>query len=238
MSTTESLPPSVLQRRLRPIDERAIPDGLVLHEIYASIQGESTHAGRPCTFIRTTGCHLRCGYCDTPHAFTEGRAWTLRDIRAEVDRLGVPLVELTGGEPLLQPNVLPLMTDLCDAGYTVLLETSGSIDFGAVDPRVVKIVDIKTPSSGEHAHNRVDLAAALLPHDEIKLVIGSRDDYAWARELIAEHHLAERCTVLLGPVFGAVEPREVAAWILADRLPVRLQIQLHKVLWDPRARGV
>lgn len=230
--------PERLARRLKVIDHHRAPGGLVIHEIYASIQGESTYAGRPCTFVRTSGCHLRCGYCDTPHAFAQGEWRSHDDILREVEGHGLPLVELTGGEPLLQPEVLPLMKRLCDAGYTVLLETSGSLGIDDVDPRVVRIVDFKTPSSKELGANRYEIIPSLRPSDEVKLVLGSREDYLWAKNLVFEHELARRCTVLMGTVFGALAPRELVDWVVADRLPVRVQLQMHKVIWDPDARGV
>ncbi len=228
---------SLRAKRLRPLAGLA-PDTLLVHEIYASVQGESTHVGQPCVFVRTTACNLRCRYCDTPHAFVEGTPWRLEDIEAEVARFGLPLVEVTGGEPLLQPLALVLMRRLCDLGYEVLLETGGSLDIGEVDPRVVRIVDFKAPSSGELAANRYANIALLRPCDEVKLVVGDRADYEWARTLIAEHRLSERCSVLVGPVFGAVAPRELVEWILEDKLPVRFQLQLHKHIWDPATRGV
>jgi 7-carboxy-7-deazaguanine synthase len=232
------LPDATVRKRVRPVLQLAASGGLVLLEIYASIQGESTHAGQCCTFVRTTACHLRCRDCDTPHAFSEGRLWTVDAILAEVARLDVPLVELTGGEPLLQQGVFALMRTLCDRGYRVLLETSGSLDIAAVDPRVHRIVDFKPPSTGELAHNRLGIIDALRAHDEVKLVLRDRADYEWARALVREHDLAARCPVLMGVIFGALPAADLAAWILEDRLPVRLQVQLHKVLWDPAARGV
>jgi 7-carboxy-7-deazaguanine synthase len=231
------LAPDILARRLEPL-EGAPPGALVLHEVYASIQGESSYAGLPCTFIRTTACHLRCGYCDTPHAFTQGRPWTADAVMQEVARLGPRLVEVTGGEPLLQKPVLTLMTRLADAGYTVLLETSGSLDIAPVDPRVVRIVDFKTPSSGEQQHNLWSNVDQLRSTDEVKLVIGDRADYEWARDLVRRHALHERCTVLFGSVWATVPDKELVAWILEDRLPVRMQLQLHKHIWDAKARGV
>jgi 7-carboxy-7-deazaguanine synthase len=224
----------MLARRLKPLDN-APKDGLVLHEIYASIQGESTYAGLPCTFIRTTACHLRCHYCDTPHAFMEGRHYTTDEIRQEVQRLGPKLVELTGGEPLLQANVHPLMQQLADDGYTVLLETSGSLDISTTDPRVIKIVDFKTPSSGEDAANLWSNLEHLTSRDEVKLVLGNRDDYEWAKQTIPK---IQRATILLGVVWGELDNQDLARWILEDRLPVRMQVQLHKYIWDPKARGV
>jgi 7-carboxy-7-deazaguanine synthase len=228
---------ATLERRLRPLD--GAPTGsLVLHEIYASIQGESTWAGLPCVFVRTTACHLRCRWCDTPHAFTQGKPWALADVLAEIERHGLELVELTGGEPLLQPGVLGLMTTLCDRGYTVLLETSGSLDIGPVDPRVVKIVDLKAPGSGEEAANRYDNLAKLGARDEVKVVLADRADYDWAKAQLTKYSLGSRPAVLFSTVFGQLDPRELARWIVEDRLPVRLQLQQHKYIWDPKARGV
>lgn len=212
---------------------------LTIHEIYASVQGESTFAGLPCTFVRLTFCDLRCVWCDTPQAFTGGDKMTLDQILAKVDGLGVPLVEITGGEPLLQPNSLPLMKQLCDRGYQVLLETGGHRDIGPVDPRVVRIVDLKCPDSGMCDKNRFENIPLLTKNDEVKCVLSSRADYEWARDRVREFNLAERVrTVLFSPVFGRVEPKDIVAWILEDKLPVRFQIQMHKVIWDPKATGV
>jgi 7-carboxy-7-deazaguanine synthase len=235
MSLPMALP--VPEKRLRPLTS-APADGLVVHEIYASVQGESTYAGVPCTFVRTTACNLRCRYCDTPHAFTQGEPMSLDAIVARVASLGPRTVEITGGEPLLQTNVLPLMQRLCDAGYRVLLETSGSIDISPVDPRVIRIVDFKSPSSGELEANYWPNVAALRPHDEVKLVLGDRQDYEWAKAVIREHDLAKRCTVLLGPIWGSLDAKELVGWINEDHLPVRLNLQLHKFIWDPKQRGV
>jgi 7-carboxy-7-deazaguanine synthase len=228
---------SSFDERLRPLD--GLPPGaLLIHEIFASIQGESSFAGLPCVFVRTTACNLRCKYCDTAHAFVRGERMTVDAVVGRVTALGPRLVALTGGEPLLQPAAFDLMTRLCDAGFDVLLETSGSLDIREVDPRVVRVVDFKAPSSGEVASNRLDIIDALAARDEVKVVVGDRADYEWARGLIHDHELARRCSVLVGPVYGAIEPRDLAAWILEDGLPVRLQIQLHKTIWDPAARGV
>jgi len=224
--------------RLAPIDGVATADTLVLHEVYASVQGESTYAGRPCTFVRTTAGNLRCVWCDTPHAFVEGRPWARAEVLAEVQRLGLDLVEITGGEPLLQPGVLPLMTELCDRGHTVLLETSGSLDIRPVDPRVVRVVDFKAPGSGEASQNLMSNVDALRSTDEVKLVLADRADYDWARDFVAAHDLGRRCVVLLSPVFGALAAADLAAWMVADRLPARLNLQVHKQIWDPQARGV
>lgn len=245
---------------------------LVLNEIYVSLQGESTFAGLPCVFVRLTACNLRCSYCDTAYAFTEGRKSSREEIEAEVGRLAapfagkvavisgvqvkLPLVELTGGEPLLQPNSLPLMRALCDAGFTVLLETSGALDISGVDPRVRRIMDLKCPSSGEVARNRWENLYHLQGSDEIKFVIGTREDYDWARRQIVEHRLASVCPLLVSwvhplrpeqrdPALKPVPPgqtpltrQELAERIIADALPVRFQAQLHKVIWPPEERGV
>ncbi|MBE2204456.1 MAG: radical SAM protein [Chthoniobacterales bacterium] len=216
-----------------------MPVTLKINEIYQSIQGESTWAGLPCVFIRLTGCDLRCTYCDTEYAFFEGKKREVDDILREVISLKCPLVEVTGGEPLLQKNVLPLMTALCDAGKTVLIETSGAHDISRVDPRVHRILDLKCPDSGECARNRFENIPHLTPGDEVKFVIGSRGDYEWTRDQIRTHDLSRRCgAVLLSPVFGRIEPREIVEWMLADGLPARFQLQMHKMIWEPRARGV
>ncbi len=227
-------------------------DTLMINEIFFSIQGEGTRAGLPCAFIRLTGCHLRCGYCDTEYAFHEGRKRTLDGILEEVDRLapGCELVQVTGGEPLLQPNVHPLMERLCDRGRTVLLETSGACDISICDPRVVRIMDLKTPGSGECERNLWANIAHLTPRDEVKIVVCSRTDYEWARDVVREHRLHERVGAVLVGAVEAVPPgmelpgttglrlHDLAQWILEDRLPVRLQVQLHKLIWDPATRGV
>ncbi len=212
---------------------------LTVHEIYTSVQGESTWAGLPCVFIRLTACDLRCTYCDTAYAFYKGDRRPLDDVLAEVLAVDCPLVEVTGGEPLLQKNVLPLMARLCDAGRTVLLETSGAHDISRIDPRVHRIMDLKTPDSGMCDRNRYANLPHLTPRDEVKFVIASRRDYEWSRQQIHEHDLAARCgCVLFSPVFGEIEPRDIVAWILEDRLPVRFQLQMHKFIWDPRQPGV
>ena len=212
---------------------------LKINEIYESIQGESSWAGERCLFVRLTACDLRCTYCDTEYAFYEGKKRLVSEVLAEVLALDYPLVEITGGEPLLQKNVLPLMTALCDAGRTVLIETSGAHDISKIDLRVHRIMDLKTPGSGECARNLWSNIAFLEKRDEVKFVIGSREDYEWSRDRVREHDLVARCgTVLFSPIFGRIEPREIVEWILADKLPVRFQIQMHKVIWEPRARGV
>lgn len=257
-----------------------MPGTLVVNEVYLSLQGESTFAGLPCVFVRLTACPLRCSYCDTAYAFSEGRKWTLGDVLHEVRRLAqpfqtaqsaapraagesslangarLPLVELTGGEPLAQPNALPLMRALCDEGFTVLLETSGALDIGPVDPRVRRIMDLKCPSSGECERNRWENLAHLRPTDEVKFVIGTQEDYVWAKEQLHRHRLADCCPVLfswvtplalhqvhesLKPVPAGHTPlsrRQLAERILADALPVRFQLQMHKVIWPPEQRGV
>jgi len=263
---------------------------LVVNEIYLSLQGESTFAGLPCVFVRLTACNLRCSYCDTAYAFTEGRKLLLAKVLEEVRRLAepftrlpvaasvrrltssakpqetsghpqggcdkLPLVEVTGGEPLLQPNALPLMKQLCDDGFTVLIETSGAHDISAIDPRVRRIMDLKCPSSGEVARNRWENVKHLKATDEIKFVIGTVGDYEWSKEQIANHHLASICPLLFSwvaplapgqqdkslkkipagqtPIFR----RELAERIIADALPVRFQVQMHKVIWPPDERGV
>jgi 7-carboxy-7-deazaguanine synthase len=211
---------------------------LVVNEIYLSIQGESSWAGWPCVFVRLTACDLRCTYCDTAYAFYEGRKRPLDDVIAEALALDVPMVEVTGGEPLLQKNVLPLMSALCDAGRTVLIETSGAHDISRIDPRVHRIMDLKTPGSGECARNRLENIPHLNSRDEVKFVIGSREDYEWARQMVREHSLPARVNaVLFSPIFGRIQPGDIVAWLLEDRLPVRFQLQMHKLIWDPAARG-
>jgi 7-carboxy-7-deazaguanine synthase len=248
-------------------------DDLVVNEIYLSLQGESTFAGLPCVFVRLTACNLRCSYCDTAYAFTEGRKQKIDEVLLDVSRLGepflnapkphaqngverLPLVELTGGEPLLQKGCLPLMAALCDRRFTVLLETGGAHDLSTVDPRVHRIMDLKCPSSGEAARNRLENIPALKATDEIKFVIGTREDYEWAKGMIAQRQLASICPVL----FSWVQPltpeqqhkslkavpagqtpirrQELAEAIIRDALPVRFQVQMHKIIWSPDQRGV
>jgi 7-carboxy-7-deazaguanine synthase len=212
---------------------------LKINEIYLSVQGESTWAGLPCVFVRLTACDLRCSYCDTEYAFYEGSKRSLDEIFSEVLAFDCSLVEITGGEPLLQKNVLPLMTALCNADRTVLIETSGAHDISKIDPRVHRIMDLKTPSSGESQRNLYSNIACLNHLDEVKFVIGSREDYEWSREQIERHRLNDRVrAVLLSPVFGAIEPRQIVEWMLADRVKARFQLQIHKLIWEPRARGV
>ena len=214
-------------------------DTLVIHEIYASIQGESTFAGLRCAFIRTTGCNLRCVWCDTPQAFHGGTRMRRQDVLARALALDTPLVELTGGEPLLQPGAMPLLSELCDAGKTVLVETSGEADVAGVDPRVHKIMDLKCPGSGEVARNRWTNLEHIGPGDEIKFVLADRSDYEWMREVLAARLLPTRTPNLLASaVFGKLATRDLVAWVLEDRLPVRVQLQLHKFIWKPDATGV
>jgi 7-carboxy-7-deazaguanine synthase len=248
---------------------------LYINEIYLSLQGESTYAGLPCIFVRLSACNLRCSYCDTAYAFTQGQKIGLREISARVDKLAapfsgqppvklgatgetarLPLVEFTGGEPLLQANVLPLLSTLCDQGYTVLVETSGALDISPVDPRVRRIMDLKCPSSGEVDRNRWENLPLLRASDEIKFVIGTREDYDWARDQIGSHRLAEKCGLLISwvhplqpeqrekslktPPHGhaPISRQELAQRIIEDALPVRFQVQLHKIIWPPDQRGV
>jgi 7-carboxy-7-deazaguanine synthase len=211
---------------------------LKVTEIFHSIQGESSFAGRPCVFVRLTGCPMRCTWCDTGYAFHGGEWKTLGEILDAVAAFGCPLVEVTGGEPLLQPDALPLLAALADAGYEVLLETGGGLDIAPVDPRVRRILDVKCPGSGEAGHNRWENLAGLRPTDELKFVLADRADYEWAKRVIAERGLAGVCPIHFSPVFGRLDLAELAAWILADRLPVRLADQLHKRIWGPDARGV
>ena len=226
------------------------PPRLRINEVFHSIQGESTWAGCPCVFIRLTGCHLRCRYCDTEYAFREGGWRTNPDLVAEAVAFGTPLVEITGGEPLLQPRVHELVRELCDRGRTVLIETSGACDIAPCDPRSILILDLKTPGSGERDRNLLENLAKLRPRDEIKFVITDRADFDWACATIREHGLDRRGhAILMSAVFEqrpgleiagckALHPRRLAEWILESRLPVRMQTQLHKLIWDPSTRGV
>jgi 7-carboxy-7-deazaguanine synthase len=210
---------------------------LRITEIFHSIQGESSHAGRPCVFVRLTGCNLRCRWCDSAYTFTGGEKVSLEDVAARVKAYGCNLVEITGGEPLAQVEVLPLITRLLDDGLEVLIETSGSIDVRPVDRRAKLILDIKCPGSGEAAKNRWENLDQLKAHDELKFVIAGRADYEWARNLIAERRL-DRWTVLFSPVWGELELKPLAEWMLADRVPARLQTQLHKHIWGADVHGV
>ena len=212
---------------------------LTINEIFHSIQGESTYAGAPCVFVRLTACDLRCTWCDTPYAFTEGRKRTVAEVVEEVAAFGCPLVEVTGGEPLLQEDVYPLLSALRGRGLTVLLETGGHIGVERVPDGVVKIIDVKCPGSGESARNHWPNLGLLRPADEVKFVIGDRADYEFARDVVDRHQLAGRCAaVLFSPVHDVLAPPELASWILTDRLPARLQLQVHKYIWGAHARGV
>jgi 7-carboxy-7-deazaguanine synthase len=212
---------------------------LTVNEIYLSIQGESTWVGRPCVFVRLTFCDLRCNYCDTEYAFYDGKKRTLGNILEKIATFDCRLVEITGGEPLLQKNVLPLMATLCDSSYTVLLETSGAHDISKVDARVHRIMDLKTPGSGEVDKNHWPNIDHLTLRDEVKFVMGTREDYDWAREKVQRYDLASRChAVLFSPIFGRIDPREIVEWILEDKLNVRFQLQMHKFIWSPTQRGV
>lgn len=210
-----------------------------IHEIYESIQGESTFAGLPCTFVRLSRCNLRCRWCDTPQAFEGGTEMPRAEVLRRALSFGTPLVELTGGEPLLQPAAIPLLAELCNAGRTVLLETSGERDISQVDPRVHRIMDLKAPGSDESHRNRWENIEHLSSRDEIKIVLADRTDYDWAKDVIVEHGLADRVhAVLLSCVWGELDPKELVRWVLEDRLPVRVQIQMHKVIWDANTQGV
>jgi 7-carboxy-7-deazaguanine synthase len=210
---------------------------LVVNEVFFSIQGEGTRAGLPCVFVRLTGCPLRCAWCDTVYAFHEGRRREIEDVVAEVEAFPCRLLTLTGGEPLAQPEAFPLVSRLADRGFEVLVETSGHISIGELDPRAVAIVDIKAPGSGESGRMHADNLDLLRPRDEVKLVLADRADYEWARALLRDPRLAA-ATVLFSPVHGQLDPGRLGRWIVDDGLPVRLQIQMHKVLWPGVERGV
>lgn len=207
-------------------------------EVFFSIQGESSFAGQPCVFVRLTGCPLRCAWCDTTYSFYGGEDLTQVDVLAKVAAFGCPLVEVTGGEPLAQPETPTLLRALCDAGYMVLLETSGAIDTGSVDPRVRVILDVKCPGSGMGDRMHWANLARLTAQDEVKFVVKDRADYEWARGIVRQHGLETRCPIHFSPVHGELDYRQLAEWILADRLPVRFQVQLHKLIWAPDMRGV
>ena len=209
-----------------PAEER-----LRITEVFHSLQGEADTAGLPTVFVRLTGCPLRCRYCDTEYAFYGGEWWSVAAVLERVASFDTPYVCVTGGEPLAQPNVATLMARLCDRGYRVSLETSGALDARSVDPRVVRVLDVKTPGSGEVARNFAGNLAGLRPHDLVKFVLCDRADYEWAREFIAARSLSAACSVLFSPCTGQLAARDLADWVLADRLPVRFQLQLHKILW-------
>jgi 7-carboxy-7-deazaguanine synthase len=207
------------------------PVRLRITEIFHSLQGETSRTGLPTVFVRLTGCPLRCTWCDTEYSFTGGQMMALDEVLAQIARFGCKTICVTGGEPLAQKACLPLLTALCDAGYSVSLETSGALPIGEVDGRVSRIVDLKAPGSGEEARNCLDNIPLLTPHDELKLVLADEADYLWAKAQIETHQLLERCPVLLAPVQSTLPPARLAEWILRDRLPVRMQVQLHKVIW-------
>lgn len=217
----------------------ASDDTIRIHEIYESIQGESTFAGLPCTFVRLSRCNLRCRWCDTPQAFEGGLVMPRTEVLHKALSFGTPLVELTGGEPLLQASAIPLLRELCDAGRTVLLETSGERDISPVDPRVHRIMDLKAPGSDESHRNRWENIPLLTERDEVKVVLADRADYEWSRDVIAKHNLADRVNaVLLSCVWGELDPQDLVKWVLEDKLPVRVQLQMHKVIWDADTQGV
>ena len=212
---------------------------LSVNEIFYSIQGESTYAGKPCVFVRLAGCDLRCSWCDTPYAFSEGQKMSIESVLQQVNSYGAPLVEVTGGEPLLQEDVYPLMERLVESGRTVLLETGGHIDVSRVPGAVVKVLDVKCPGSGETDNVEWGNLDRLGAFDEVKFVVRDRRDYEFARDITTRHALDRRCAaVLFSPVHGVLDPRELSKWILDDRLPVRLQLQLHKHIWGANVRGV
>jgi 7-carboxy-7-deazaguanine synthase len=212
---------------------------LTINEIFYSIQGESTYAGKPCVFVRLTGCDLRCSWCDTPYAFSEGQKMSVEAVLQQVDKYGSPLVEVTGGEPLLQEDVYSLMERLLESGRTVLLETGGQIDISRVPGAVVKVMDVKCPASGESEKNEWGNIDRLGSRDQVKFVIKDRGDYEFARDIVTKHALDRRCAaVLFSPVHGVLEPKVLSEWILEDRLPVRLQLQIHKHIWGANVRGV
>lgn len=214
-----------------PLNVGPRPLRLRVNEIFCSIQGESTSTGIPTIFVRLTGCPLRCHYCDTAYAFTEGEWMGLDQIEARVAGFGLQHVTVTGGEPLAQKNCLELLRNLCDREYVVSLETSGALDISQVDPRVTRVMDLKAPASGEAGRNRWENIPYLREQDQVKFVLSDRKDYVWAKSVLLEHDLMHRCEVLFSPAYEALEFRQLAEWILEDRLPVRFQVQLHKLLW-------
>jgi 7-carboxy-7-deazaguanine synthase len=215
------------------------PSVLTVNEIFHSIQGESTFAGEPCVFVRLTACDLRCRWCDTPYAFHEGRTMSIDEVVEEVDAFGCPIVEITGGEPLLQKDVYALMQRFLDSGKTVLVETGGHRSIAKTPDGVIRVMDIKCPGSGEAAKTDWSNLSQLTARDQVKFVIADRSDYEFARDIVERERLAERCgTVLFSPVHGELSPRALAEWVLTDRLPIRLQLQMHKYIWDPQTRGV
>jgi 7-carboxy-7-deazaguanine synthase len=234
-------PPTKSDSQTRRSPEAIVPleKTLRVTEVYKSVQGESTWAGLPCTFVRLARCHLRCVWCDTEYAFRGGESVSIGALLDQCDALECQLVEITGGEPLIQPNCVDLAEALLARGYTVLVETSGTLPIAALPVEVIKIMDLKCPGSGECDKNDWSNIDALSQHDEVKFVIASRADYEWAAEVVQRYQLADRCnTVLFSPVFGPVEPADIVQWILDDNLPVRFQLQMHKFIWPPDAKGV
>ena len=211
---------------------------LKINEIYYSVQGESTHSGCPCIFIRLTYCNLRCSYCDTEYAFYDGKDMEITDIMSEIKRWDCNLVEVTGGEPLFQDECIDLLNELVNSNYEVMLETGGSLSISDVPKKVVKIVDFKCPSSGMVKKNLWSIVDDLQAHDEVKFVIGNREDFDWAKDRITEYSLDKICTLLFSPTFGEIDPQQIVKWILADNLPVRMQMQMHKMIWSPEEKGV
>ena len=211
---------------------------LKINEIYYSVQGESTHAGRPCIFIRLTYCNLRCSYCDTEYAFYDGKDMEITYIMSEIKRWDCNLVEVTGGEPLFQDECIDLLNELVNSNYEVMLETGGSLSISDVPKKVVKIVDFKCPSSKMVKKNLWSIVDDLQAHDEVKFVIGNREDFDWAKDRITEYSLDKICTLLFSPTFGEIDPQQIVEWILAENLPVRMQLQMHKMIWSPEEKGV
>jgi len=211
---------------------------LKINEIYYSVQGESTHSGRSCVFIRLTYCNLRCSYCDTEYAFYEGKDMDIGDIMSEIQQWDCNLVEVTGGEPLFQEECIDLLNELVNSKYEVMLETGGSISISDVPKNVIKIVDFKCPSSAMEKKNLWSNVDDLQPHDEVKFVIGNREDFDWAKDRITEYSLDKICTLLFSPTFGEIDPKQIVEWILAENLPVRMQMQMHKMIWSPDKQGV
>jgi len=211
---------------------------LKINEIYYSVQGESTHSGCPCIFIRLTYCNLRCSYCDTEYAFYDGKDMEITDIMSEIKQWDCNLVEVTGGEPLFQEECIDLLNELVNSNYEVMLETGGSLSISDVPKKVVKIVDFKCPSSGMVKKNLWSIVDDLQAHDEVKFVIGNREDFDWAKDRITEYSLDKICTLLFSPTFGEIDPQQIVEWILAENLPVRMQLQMHKMIWSPEEKGV
>ncbi|MEZ5991671.1 MAG: 7-carboxy-7-deazaguanine synthase QueE [Planctomycetota bacterium] len=238
--TSTKMSEQELTQRLKPLEKLRGLEAthMLINEVYLSVQGESTHAGRPCVFIRTSVCNQRCNYCDTGYAFTQGEPMALDDVVSRALEFETPLVEITGGEPLLQPLLPELCRRLLGAGREVLIETGGSHDISVVPAGAKIILDIKTPGSGEEQANDYENLQRLREDDEVKFVLTSREDYDWAKQLVLREKLALRTTVLFSPAFRRIEPRDLSEWLLADRLPVRLNLQLHKYVWEPTQRGV